>query len=182
MNLTSCVSPLHSIRGKGFIRTLVFVICISGLPFRASAQSVKSSWTNLSVLEPGQKIQVTLTSSKKEVGTFSSVTPGSLTIQAQSGLKTLQRQDIRIVRTMKNNHRLRNTLIGAGFGAGVGTALGAATFRPCTGTPGFFLSGCIGGFSRSAQAGIFGIAGLLGGATVGVLWPTHEIIYRAGGS
>lgn len=163
------------------MRSLVLAVCVLGMPCVSLAQAAKYSWTNLNALLPGQKIQVVEMSNKKNAGTFVSVTDAAITMQQKSGEQTIQRPDVRIVRLMKNKHRLRNTFIGAGIGAGVGAGIGAATYRPCVAPPNAFL-GCLFSLTRGQQAGIFGVVGFVGGTAVGALWPTHEIIYRVGGS
>jgi hypothetical protein len=147
------------------------------MPCVSLAQATKSTWTNLSALQPGQKIQVVEMNSKKDSGIFSMVTKAAITLQRKSGEQTIQRQDVRIVRLMKNNHRLRHTLIGAGIGAGLGAGIGAASYHPCTPPPNSFV-GCIFDLTRGQQAGVFGIIGFFSGMVTGALWPTHEIVYR----
>lgn len=55
-----------------------------------------------------------------DYGEIVSVSDTSITVQAGAGAQTIQRQDVRRVRLMKNKHRLRNTLVVAGIGAGAG--------------------------------------------------------------
>ncbi len=160
------------------MRSIVIAICVLGIPCVSLAQADKSSWTNLSLLQPGQKIQVVEMNSKKDSGTFSTFNDATITLQNKSGEQTIQKQDVRIVRLMKNKHRLRNTFIGAGVGAGVTAGIAAAAWHPCVGNPNLFAEGCIFSLTRGQQSAIFGVVGLVGGAAVGVLWPTHEIIYR----
>ena len=151
------------------MRSLIVALCTLALPFVSSAQADKSSWMNLSTLQPEQKIQVVELTSRKTTGKFSNVTDTAITLHEKSGEKTIQRQDVRTVRLMKNKHRLRNTLIGAGVGAGIGAGIGAASWRPCA---------CFFPFSRGQQAALLGVVGFVGGAATGALWPTSEIIYR----
>jgi hypothetical protein len=109
----------------------------------------------------------------KVSGTFLNVTEAAISLQADTGPQTIQKQDVRTVKWMKNKHRLRNTLILAGIGAGTGAAIGAATYHPCSSSQAFCFD--IGG--RSLPAGIGAVAGFVGGATVGALLPDHETIY-----
>lgn len=74
---------------------------------------------------------------------------------------------------MRNKHRVRNTFIGAGVGGGIGAGIGAATGGPC---------GCSFYLTRPSQAAVFAAPGIVIGAAVGALWPTHEVIYRADGA
>ena len=161
------------------MRSMVIALCVLGMPCLSSAQADKSSWTNLSALQQGQKLQVLEGNSKNDSGIFVSVTDAAITLKEKSGEQTIQKQDVRIVRLMKNKHRLRNTLIGAGVGAGLGAGIGAATNHPCVPPPNALI-GCIFSLTRGQQAAIFAAPGLVIGAAVGALWPTSEIIYRVG--
>src|SRR3984885_6363026 len=129
--------------------------CLLAMPSVVSAQ-----WENLNTLQAGQKIQV-IENSKKDSGTFLSVSDKEISLQGKSGAQTIQRQDVRSVKLMVNKHRLRNTLIGAGVGAGAGAGISAAAWEPR-------------GF-----AGGRGTGAAVGAAVVGALWPSHETIYRA---
>ncbi len=111
------------------MRLTIIAFCVLGLPCLSSAQAASASWTNLSVIQPGQKIQVVQINSKKISGTFLNVSDPGITLQEKAGEKTIERPDVRIVRLMKNKHRLRNTLLGAGIGAGAGAGIGAASYR-----------------------------------------------------
>jgi hypothetical protein len=132
----------------------------------------------VSTLRAGQKIQILEMNSNRVTGTFLNVTDSGITLKEKADEKTIERPDVRSVRLMKNKHRLRNTFIGAGIGAGVGAGIGAASYRPCNAAPNGF--GCFFGLTRGQQAGLIGVPGLVIGAAVGALWPTSEIIYRAG--
>jgi hypothetical protein len=96
----------------------------------------------------------------------------ALTYQDSAGERTIQKQDVRFVKLMKNKHRLRNTLIGGAVGAGAGAVIGAATSHPCSSQ-----SFCIQPIGKGGAAGIGAAVGFLGGAVVGVLLPSHEMIY-----
>jgi outer membrane lipoprotein SlyB len=102
--------------------------------------------------------------SKKVSGTFLNVSDAAISVQEEAGSQTIQRQDVRSVKLMKNKHRLRNTLIGAGVGASVGAVMGAAP------SDNFF--------GRGFGAAIGAVVVLLPGAVVGALVPSHETIYR----
>jgi len=136
--------------------------CLLAVPSVVSAQ-----WENLNTLQAGQKIQVVQTS-KKDSGTFLSVSDKEISLQGKSGAQKIQRQDVRSVKLMVNKHRLRNTLIGAGVGAGAGAGISAAAWEP---------RGFLGG--RGTGAAVGAVIGAAGGAGVGALWPGHETIYRA---
>jgi hypothetical protein len=154
------------------MRKLLLVICVFGLPCAAVAQMNQASWTSLSGLKPGQKIQVFDVSSKKYSGVFTSVSETAIIYSEKTGERSVQKQDVRSVKLMENKHRLRNTLIVGASGAGVGAAIGAATYKPCS-APSFCLD--IGG--RALPTGVGAVIGGVGGAVVGVLLPSHQTVY-----
>src|SRR5580704_7737208 len=144
------------------MRIFWILACLLAMPSVVSAQ-----WENLNTLQAGQKIQV-VQNSKKDSGTFLSVSDNEISLQGKSGAQKIQRQDVRSVNLMVNKHRLRNTLIGAGVGAGAGAGIGAAAWEP---------HGFAGG--RGTGAAVGAVIGAAGGAVVGALWPSHETIYKA---
>jgi hypothetical protein len=156
------------------MRKLLFLICVLGMPFASWAQSDPASWENLNMLQVGEKIQVVEMNSKKVSGTFLNVSDAAISLQEKAGQQTIQKQDVQSVKLMKHQHRLRNTLIGAAVGAGVGAGIGAATYHRCTQT-GF---ACLGDFGRGPQTAVGAVFGLVGGAVVGALVPSHKTIYR----
>lgn len=166
------------------MRSWVVAVCLLGIACISPAQANKSSWANLNGLQPGQNIQVVRMNSKKDSGRFLNVSDTAIVIQEKSNMQTIQKQDVRSVKLMKNTHRLRNTLIGAAAGAGVGAGLGAATYSTCQNSPapyGFFPS-CFQLWGRGTQAAFGAAIGFVGGAVTGALWPSHKIIYRASGN
>jgi hypothetical protein len=144
------------------MRQFWILACLLAMPSVVSAQ-----WENLNTLQAGQRIQVVQTS-KKDSGTFLSVSDKEISLQGKSGAQKIQRQDVRSVTLMVNKHRLRNTLIGAGVGAGAGAGVSAAAWEP---------RGFAGG--RGTGAAVGAVIGAVGGAVVGALWPSHEIIFKA---
>jgi|HubBroStandDraft_4_1064222.scaffolds.fasta_scaffold454704_2 hypothetical protein len=152
------------------MRNIWFLICILGIACAAWAQGDKDSWTNLSVLRPGQKIQIVEMNSKKHSGIFVSFSEAAIVYQDAAGGQTIPRQEIRRVRLTENKHRLRNILIGGAVGAGVGAGVGAA--KPeCSGPD------CINVIGRGAVAAIGATVGAAVGAVVGALVPSHHTIY-----
>jgi hypothetical protein len=144
------------------MRNFWILACLLALPSVVSAQ-----WDNLNILQAGQKIQV-VESSKKDSGTFLSVSDQEISLQGKSGPQAIQRQDVRSVKLMVNEHRLRNTLIGAAVGAGAGAGISAAAWEP---------QGFAGG--RGTGAAVGAVIGAAGGAVIGALWPSHETVYKA---
>jgi hypothetical protein len=144
------------------MRIFWILACLLAMPSVASAQ-----WENLNTLQAGQKIQV-LQTSKKDSGTFLSVSDKEISLQGKSGTQSIHRQDVRSVKLMENKHRLRNTLIGAAVGAGAGAGISAAAWEP---------RGFAGG--RGTGAAVGAVIGAVGGTIVGALWPSHQTIYKA---
>jgi hypothetical protein len=157
------------------MRKLLFLICVLGMPCVSWAQSNPASWENLNTLQPGEKIQVLEMNSKKVSGTFVNVSDTAMSLQVKAGQQTVQRQDVRSVKLMKHQHRLRNTLLGAAIGFGAGAGIGAATYHRCTSLAGF---ACIGDVGRTANTAAGAAIGLVGGTVLGAVWPSHKTIYR----
>ncbi|MGH9865029.1 MAG: hypothetical protein ACRD4H_06410 [Candidatus Acidiferrales bacterium] len=159
------------------MRSLLLIVCALAMPCVSSGQSNQSSWSNLSTLRAGQKIEVVETNLKKDTGTFAAVSDDGIRLNESTGEQTIPRASVMRVTLRQNKHRLRNTLIGAAVGTGAGAAIGAATYRapnPCQ--PGVF---CLNLGSRGEQAAIGAVLGLAGGAAVGAVLPSHPTIYRA---
>jgi hypothetical protein len=155
------------------MRKSLSLICVLALSCVSwAAQTNRATWANLSGLQAGQKIQIVDMNSKKHSGTFVSVSGTTLSYQDSAGEQTIQKQDVRSVKLMKNKDRLRNILIGGAVGAGAGAGIGAATNHPCS-SQGF----CIQPIGKGGAAGIGAVVGFVGGAVVGVLLPSHEMIY-----
>jgi hypothetical protein len=147
------------------MRRILFLVCVVGMSCASWAQT-DPSWTNLSTLSPGQKIQVVELNSKKHSGAFVSFSETAITFQDTAGGQTIPRQNVRTVKLGTSKRRLRNTLIAAGVGAGAGAAIGAGTWED---------RGFLGGKGVGATVGA--AIGFLAGAVVGVLVPTHHTIY-----
>jgi hypothetical protein len=154
----------------GKVFSLLFVL---GLSCTAFAQKDKASWADLSGLRPGQKIQVVEMNSKQHSGYFVSASDTAISYRETTDEHSIQKQDVSRVKLPENKHRLRNTLIVAGVGVGVGAAIGAASYKPCS-TSSFCLN--IGG--RALPTGIGAVLGGVGGAVVGVLLPSHRTVYQ----
>jgi hypothetical protein len=154
------------------MRKGLFLMCIIGLSCASWAQTNRASWTNLSVLQAGQKIQIVDMNSKKHSGTFVNVSDTAISYHEAASERTIQKEDIRSVKLMKNKHRLRNTLIGGTVGAGAGAGIAAGTYRPCSSQ-----SFCIQPIGRGGIAGIGAAVGFVGGAIVGVMLPSHKMVY-----
>ena len=146
------------------MRRLLLFICILGLSSSSFAQTKDTSWSNLSGLKAGQEIQIVEANSKKDSGVFVSVSDSAISFTDALGERSVLRQDVRQIKLRKPNHRLRNTLIGTGVGAGTGAALFAGAWS----TSGW------GGTGRAGVVGA-GIGGLTG-TIIGAVIPTHGSI------
>ena len=155
------------------MRNMFLLTCVLGVSCASWAQADQSSWANLSTLYGGQKVQIVEMNSKKHSGTFVNFSETALSYQDATGEQTVPRQKVRRVKLMQNKHRLRNTLIGAGVGAGAGGVIGAASFQPCSPSQ----SLCIQPIGRGAIAAIGAVVGAAVGAVVGALLPSHSTIY-----
>jgi 'Cold-shock' DNA-binding domain len=153
------------------VKKILFLICIAGISRASLAQTNQESWSNLSALRPGQKIQVVEMTSKKHSGLFASVSDTAISYRETTGEQSIQKQNVLSVKLMENKHRLRNTLIVAAAGAGVGAVIGAAVYKPCS------TSFCLDVGGRALPTGIGAAFGGVGGAIVGALLPSHSTIY-----
>lgn len=148
---------------------ILFLVCTLPASCASLAQTNLASWENLSALRAGQQIQVVDTSSKKHSGSFMNVSATAIAFNEAAGDRTVQRQDVRSVRLMKNNRRLRHALIGAGIGAGAGAGVGAGAWES---------NGFLGG--KGAGAAVGAVIGGVSGAVVGALLPSRNTVYNAG--
>ena len=149
------------------VRSILFLIFFSAIPCALPAQANQASWSDLSGLRPGQRIEVADTSSKKHSGSFLNVTDTAISTQGNASEQTILRSQVRSVRLMESSHRLRNALIGAGIGAGAGGGITAAAWEQ---------HGFLG--SKGTGAAVGAIIGGMAGAVVGALLPSHKTIYR----
>ena len=103
-----------------------FLLLFLAMPCASLAQTNQASWSNLSALRPGQKIQVVETNSKKHTGTFVNVSDTAIASRVNAAEQTIQKPEVRSIKLMENGHRMRHVLIGAGIGAGAGAGVTAA--------------------------------------------------------
>jgi hypothetical protein len=153
------------------IRSALAIPCVLVMAWVSWGAGAKpsSNWENLSILRPGEKIQVMDTAQKKHSGRFSSVTNTAIVLHEKRGDETIQRENV--ARVTAGSHHARNALIGAAVGAGAGAGAGAAS--------GQCKSGCIGGISRGDVVGVSAGLGAIVGAVIGAILPAHNTIYRA---
>jgi hypothetical protein len=129
------------------------------MSYASQAQSDKASWTNLSTLQTGQKIQIVDMNSKKHSGAFLNVSDTAVRYHDNAGDQSIPKQDVRRVKLMENRHRLRNTLIGAGVGAGVGAVIGAVVNHPCVPKPPSQFPSFCANIAKGETAGIGALVG-----------------------
>ncbi len=152
------------------MRLLIGILLAAGV---ALAQTAHTDWANVKRLAAGEEIRVSMSDGKSFRGQLQSATDESLIMVAASSQQTLARPQITKIATKSASHRVRNTLIGLGLGAGAGLAGGAVEDH----------SSCAGrcGFGNNLGKVIFTPIGALVGTVVGLAWPTggwHEV-YRS---
>ena len=136
------------------------------LMFACPSVAQSGPWAALSGLKEGQKIKVVETNSKKHSGQFRSVSDSAITFTEGNSERSIQRQEVRNV-SLENNRRLRNTLIGLGTGIGAGAAFGAIA---CRNDDWFGPGPCAAGGAA---------LGVMFGAPIGAIMPTHNSVYKA---
>lgn len=151
------------------MRNRLLLLCVLGVSCVSVAQSNQASWAKLSRLQPGQQIEVSEMNGKKHSGALVNVSDSAISLRDARGEQSVPSQEVRSVRLRKGNHRLRNTLIGAGIGAGAGAGVTAAAWEP---------HGFLGG--RGVGATVGAIIGGLAGAIVGAVVPSHDTVYGVG--
>ncbi len=123
-----------------------------------------SSWETLvATLKPGRNVVVVQQSGKRAEGKVLTLTAESITVQAGTQPRTIQRDEVFRVRVA--GVRERRALIGLAIGAGAGVALGAN------------LGSRRHGLSAVVFGGLFGGAGVAAGAAI----PTGKPLYEAPG-
>ena len=136
------------------------------LMFACPSIAQSGSWAGLSGLKEGQKIRIVETNSKKHSGQFRRVSDSAITFTENNSERSIQKQDVRSV-SFENNRRLRNTLIGVGTGIGAGAAFGAIACRNDS-------------WLGSGPCAAGGAAlGVIFGAPIGAVMPTHNSVYKA---
>lgn len=136
------------------------------LMFACPSVAQSGPWAALSGLKEGQKIKVVETNSKKHSGQFRSFSDSAITFTEGKSERSLQRQDVRSIK-LENHRRARNALIGAGVGAGGGAVIGAIGCRNDN------------WFGPGPCAAFMGMVGVIVGAPIGAVMPTHNSVYKA---
>jgi len=141
-----------------------------------SAPARASEWDNVKMLAQGTQIRVAGEASKQGApqriqGGLESVTDSELVILNRTGTQSFPRAEIVSVSVKKNEHRLRNALVGLGVGTAAGTAIGFgighAQDSQCRKTGGWFC-----GLDALGGTAAGGVIGIVSGTLTGVFWPT----------
>jgi len=111
--------------GKVVGRQMKRALAIAFAAGIAAAQS--PDWAAVKGIAKDIEVRVSSSDGKSMRGKFQSASDDSLILAASNAEQTVARAQIKRVSTKKKNHRLRNTLIGAGIGGGTGAAIGAST-------------------------------------------------------
>lgn len=156
-------------RKTGLLWLLILV------PGSLCAQDNTHEWKALYALRSGEKIELIETGMKKHVGAFSTVTEEAIQLREGSSDLGIPKENVARVTVLDRSHRLRNSLIFGGVGAGTGAGIVAAASRCSSSNTSFNFCG----LGRSVAVGIGAVVGLLGGAGIGAAIPSHPTIYRA---
>ena len=90
---------------------------VSVLPVRAQ------SWDSVRGLSPGEHIAVIDINRDTHKGVLTGVSQDSISLQSGSKPLTIERARVRTVQVRSGARRVRNALIGAGIGFGIGLAV-----------------------------------------------------------
>jgi hypothetical protein len=156
------------------MRKLTLIAMLLGMPVLSHAQTNRNSWDALNTLHAGQRIEVVDTNLKEHKGTFSTVSDEAIQLREGDSDVGIKREDVMRVTLLDESHRLRNAFIVGAAGAGTGAGIGVVATR-CSSTSGS-LNFC--GLGRGIAIGVGALAGLAGGAGIGVAIPSHPTVYR----
>ena len=108
------------------MQVVMMSLLLASVPVVASAQAREASWENLQQLRVGQRIQVVQKDLKKHNGTFLSFSEEAISLRIENDEVGIRRENVLRVSNRERNHRLRNSLIGAGLLGGLGLAIGSS--------------------------------------------------------
>jgi len=144
------------------------LVLVPFLALTAAGQAPASKWDKLRMLASGTEVRVAAGTAKPVSGALESVTDTTLVIlTVGSGPQSFDKTQIASIEVKQPGHRLRNTLIGLGVGAGAGLIGGVAGTSNCS----RLSSGGWDSLCHDAIAAVT-IAGAVVGTVVGVAWPT----------
>jgi hypothetical protein len=145
------------------ICALCFLAALAGLPLRAAD---KGDWNGLREIRKGEKVEVVLSSMKKEGGVFESYSADAVVLAQGASNVAIQRKDVVRVTITESRNRWRNMAIGMGVGAAAGALIGT-------------LATSTGDMVRAQSIGFLTGVGFAAGAVVGATIPSHPTVYRA---
>jgi hypothetical protein len=149
------------------MQTRILAVSVLALVFPSGALARNSkSWSNLAELKPGEQVVVMAVDGARHRGAFRGYSDEAITIREGNRDLTTERTQVQAITVSAPSHRLRNTLIGLGIGAGAGLALDrslGAYLRNESNPPG-------------ARALIWGLPIAIGG-TIGAVIPGQRTIY-----
>ena len=129
-------------REKSAIQTaasglLLLALCVAP----AWAQKPEESWDNLGQLQAGQKVEVIDQNLKTIHGTFVSFSEERISLRQGKREVFIERGNVLRVGALSSSRRLRNALIGAGVGLGLGVVGGTGVLVAAGGSdsPGVVL-------------------------------------------
>ena len=110
---------------KNYWISFTRMLVLNSIVSMALGQSPEHSWSNLSQLRAGQKIEVVDFKLKNVTGRFVSFSEDTVSLVAGSVRLSISQPDVLSVKKQGASHRKRNALIGLGIGAGIAMAVGA---------------------------------------------------------
>jgi hypothetical protein len=160
------------------IQRVLSCICVFLLivPSAYSQGKSHNDWMVLQRLTRGDKLAIQLKTGKTIKGEFDSSTDAALMISAETGTKSIDRNDVKRVKRISGSSVAKSTLTGTAVGAAAGATTGAAigdncdrpTFGPC------FSRGVV----AVAGAVLFAIPGAVVGLVIGLHGRHRELIYE----
>jgi hypothetical protein len=98
---------------------LALILCSTQLAMAAA----DAAWTAVAALTPGQTVRVQ-TATERHDGVLASVSDSAVTLTPKlGGTVSVDRTNVQRVYVRKGSHRVRNTIIGAAVGVGVGAVI-----------------------------------------------------------
>ena len=158
----------HRAQGILLHSTLSILLVIGcGIPVAAQSGPMRS-WDTVRAVKPGEQIQIRDAEGNRHHGTLTSVSADAITLQTRRGPLSIDASRVRTVQTPSSSRRLRNLVIGAAIGVGVGVAIDQSV--------GTYLRN-ESGFGPGARAVTY-VAPIAVGGGLGAL-PAYRTIYRA---
>jgi len=158
---------------KNFMSGLVVFAVLFSVPVQGQSAPL-SAGARVRLTSPADKMD-------KHVTTVTELRGDSIVVAGRSGSRTIAMRNVTSldVSAGTRNRVVRNGLIGLGAGALIGGVAGAATYEECSDQI-FCIAPLDRGQSTLAGAAVFGAAGLVVGAVIGVFdktdrWERREL-------